>query len=204
MHHRYVGMEDVGAEVRRLLPQATYLNDSAEREEGFFYPSDEQLAGWICRATTGLALAEMGGSCIATAQYLLCGTPVITVPNAGGRDHFLKEPYFVRAEMTTESVSAAFRLLKARQLSRKEIHDATKQMFIEARRTFLDDLNAAMSDVFGKCHRINDISALVGEVVRYRRAVDVLRPPGEPRKAAAVRTRRWPAWLTPHRRRRQL
>jgi glycosyltransferase involved in cell wall biosynthesis len=204
VHHRYVGMDDVGAEVRRLLPQATFLNDTTDEEQGFFYPSDEQLAGWICRAATGLALSETGGSCIATAQYLLCGTPVVTVPNLGGRDHFLKQPFFVRADMTAESVAAAVRLLHARNLSRKEVHEATKKMFVDARRIFLDDLNAAMQDVLGRGHRIDDLSGLIGQVVRYRRAVDVLRPPGTPQQAAAPRQRRWPAWLTLNRRRRGL
>jgi glycosyltransferase involved in cell wall biosynthesis len=201
VHHRYEGMDDVGAEVRRLLPQATFLNDTEQEEQGFFYPSDEQLAGWICQAATGLALSETGGSCIATAQYLLCGTPVVTVPNVGGRDHFLKQPFFVRADTTAESVAAAIRAIKARNLSRQEVHEATKTMFVEARKSFLVDLNAAMRDVFGSGHRIDDVSGLVGQVVRYRRTVDVLRPPDAPRQAAAPRHRRWPAWLTLNRRR---
>jgi hypothetical protein len=201
VHHRYEGMDDVGTEVRRLLPQATFLNDTDQEEQGFFYPSDEQLAGWICQATTGLALSETGGSSIATAQYLLCGTPVVTVPSIGGRDHFLKEPFFVRADTTAESVAAAVAELRARNLSRKEVHEATKNMFFVARKTFLDDLNAAMRDVFGSGHRIDDVSGLVGQVVRYRRAADVLRPPGAPRQATAPRQQWWPAWLTLNRRR---
>jgi glycosyltransferase involved in cell wall biosynthesis len=201
VHHRYEGMDDVGAEVRRLLPRATFLNDTTEEPQGFFYPSDEQLAGWICQATTGLALSETGGSCFATAQYLLCGTPVVTVPSIGGRDHFLKQPFFVRADATAESVAAAVAELRARRLSRNEINEATKKLFREARQAFLDDLNATMRDVFGSGHRIDDVSGLVGQVIRYRRAVDVLRPPGAPRQAAAPRPRRWPAWLTLNRRR---
>jgi hypothetical protein len=195
VHHRYDGMDDVGAEVRRLLPQATFLNDTAKQAAGFFYPSDEQLAGWICQASTGLALSETGGSCMATAHYLLCGTPVVTVPNSGGRDHFLKTPFFVRADMTAESVAAAVAELRARNLSRTEIHEATKKMFREARHVFLDDLNAAIRDVFGRGHRIDDVSGLIGDVGRYRRAVEVLRPPGTPHQ------RRWFGWLGRGRRR---
>jgi hypothetical protein len=196
VHHRYDGMDDVGAEVRRLLTQATFLNDADQESQGFFYPSDEQLAGWICQAATGLALSETGGSCFATAQYLLCGTPVVTVPNIGGRDHFLKAPFFVSADTTVESVASAVAELRARRLSRSEIHEATKHLFREARQAFLVDLNAAIREVFGSGHRIDDVSGLVGQVVRYRRAVDVLRPPGAPRQTAAARVRRWNSWLT--------
>ena len=201
VHHRYEGMDDVGVEVRRLLPQATFLNDTTEEEQGFFYPSDEQLAGWICQAITGLALSGTGGSCMATAQYLLCGTPVVTVPNIGGRDHFLKQPFFVRADTTAASVAAAVAELRERKLPRADIHEATKNMFSDARRVFLDDLNAVMRDVFGSRQHIEDVSKLVGAVVRYRRAIAVLRPPGAPRQAATPRQRWWPAWLTLNRRR---
>jgi hypothetical protein len=180
VHHRYAGMEDVGAEVRELLPRAVYLTDAPDRSEGFFYPGDRQVADWICQAATGLALNEVGDSCVATAKYLLCGTPVVTVPSTGGRDHFLKSPYFIRAETTAESVAAAVREFKARNLSREEVHEATKQMFVEARRTFLDDVNVAVREVFGAGHEIDDVSGLVGEVNRWRRAVDVLKVPEAP------------------------
>ncbi len=180
VHHRYAGMEDVGAEVRRLLPKAVYLTDAPDRSEGFFYPSNDQVAAWICQAATGLALNESGDSCVATAKYLLCGTPVVTVPNVGGRDHFLKEPFFVRAETTAESVAAAVLELKRRNLSRQEVHEATKQMFVEARKTFLDEVNAVVREVFGNGHEIDDISGLVGEAMRWRRAVDVLKLPETP------------------------
>jgi hypothetical protein len=98
-------------------------------------------------------------------------------------------------------VAAAVTELRARNLSRKEVHEATKNMFFAARKTFLDNLNAAMRDVFGSGHGIDDVSGLVGQVVRYQRAVDVLRPPGAPRQATAPRQRWWPAWLTLNRRR---
>ncbi|NDC64138.1 MAG: glycosyltransferase, partial [Planctomycetia bacterium] len=188
VHHRFVGMEDVGEEVRRLLPRAAYLTDAPDRAEGFFYPSNDQVAAWTCQAATGLALSETGGSCSATAKYLLCGTPVVTVPNVGGRDHFLRPAHHVQADTTAESVAAAVEELKARNLSRTEVHEATKAMFIDARRAFLADVNAAVREVFGDGHRIDDVSGLVGEVVRYRRAVEVLRVPAAPAAAKPAHT----------------
>ena len=212
VHHRYAGMEDVGMEVRGLLPRAIYLTDAPERSEGFFYPGDRQVADWICQAATGLALNESGDSCVATAKYLLCGTPVVTVPSTGGRDHFLKSPYFIRAETTAESVAAAVREFKARNLSREEVHEATKQMFVAARRTFLDEVNVAVREACGTGHAIDDISGLIGEVNRWRRAVDVLNvpeasapepvaQPGQtpvqtPDLPASRPILRWPAWLS--------
>jgi hypothetical protein len=173
-------MEDVGDEVRRLIPHANYLTDAADRPEGFFYPSTRQLAGWIRQASTGLALSQTGGTCMPVAQYLLCGTPVVSVPNLGGRDHFLAEPFAITAEPTAEAVAAAVTELKARNLSRDEVHEATRRMFVEARARFVDEVNGAMREEFGPGHRIDDVSALVGEACRYRRALDVIKGPEPP------------------------
>jgi hypothetical protein len=180
VHNRYEGMEDVGDEVRKLLPQATYLTDSAERPEGFFYPSNDQLVGWINRASTGLALSQTGGTCLPTAQYLLCGTPVVSVPNIGGRDHFLEAPYALTAEPTAEAVAAAVAELKARNLPREEVHAAAVRRFTAARGRFLDEVNGAMRELFGGADRVEEISELVGGACRYRRMTDVLRIPASP------------------------
>jgi glycosyltransferase involved in cell wall biosynthesis len=177
VHSRYDGMEDVGGEVRELLRQATYLNDTKDRPEGFFYPSNDQLARWICRASTGLALCQKGGACLPTVQYLLCGTPVVTVPNIGGRNHFLKAPYSITAEPNAESVAAAVAELKARQLPREEVHAATVRDLQAARARFLDDLNEVLRSEFGPGHEIRDLGKAIGGACRYQRAIDVLTEP---------------------------
>jgi hypothetical protein len=171
-------MEDVGAEVRSLLPQATYLTDSAERPEGFFYPSNEQLVGWMNQAAVSIALARSGGSCVPTMQSLLCGTPVVSVPNVGGRDRFLREPFALTVAPTAEAVAAGVAELKSRGLSRRDVHEAARAMLVEARARFLDDVHATMRELFGSTARIEDLSGLVGNACRYRRCVDALPMPG--------------------------
>jgi len=84
------------------------------------------------------------------------------------------------SRFAAESVAAAVREFKARILSRDEVHEATKQMFVEARRKFLDKVNAAVREACGPGHEINDVSGLIGEVSRWRRAVDVLKVPDAP------------------------
>lgn len=186
VHNRYEGMEDVGPAVRRLLPQATFLTDAPLYPQGFFYPSTNQLATWICRSATGLSLSETGGTCPATVQFLLCGTPVVSIPNIGGRNHFLTGPYAIEAARSPEAVAAAVAELKARNLSRQEVHDATMRLLEGARMRFVDDLNAAMAEVFGPGHRIDDVAALVGHGARYRRVTEGLEPPPTPRPAHAT------------------
>jgi hypothetical protein len=53
-------------------------------------------------------------------------------------------------------------------------------MFVEARSKFLDDVNVAVREVFGAGHDLDDVSGLIGEVNRWRRAVDVLKVPDAP------------------------
>jgi hypothetical protein len=183
VHNRYDGMEDVGPTVRRLLPQATFLTDSPESPEGFFYPSTKQLAEWICRSATGLALSETVGTCPATVQFLLCGTPVVSIPNIGGRNHFLTGPHVIEAARSPEAVAAAVADLKAGNPSRREVHDATKRLLEGARIRFVEEVNAAMRDVFGVGHRVDDVAALVGHAARYRLMREVLAPPSNPTPA---------------------
>jgi len=183
VHNRYDGMEDVGPAVRRLLPQATFLTDSPEGPEGFFYPSTKQLAEWICRSATGLALSETGGTCPATVQFLLCGTPVVSIPNIGGRNHFLTGPHVIEAARSPEAVAAAVADLKAGNPSRREVHDATKRLLEGARIRFVEEVNAAMRDVFGAGHRVDDVAALVGHAARYRLMREVLASPSNPTPA---------------------
>jgi len=181
-YYRHAGMDDVEPQVRSLLEGAVFLNESRFRPAGYFWPSDRRLANWICQADVGLALSERDGTCVETAKYLLCGTPVVSVRNVGGRDHFLKSPYSIQAETNPESVAAAVRELKARRLPRVEVHEAAKRVFVEARAAFLSDLNDLVRDLFGSAHRIPDVSGLIGRAVRYRRAAGVLAPSGSGRR----------------------
>ncbi|MEB3319572.1 MAG: glycosyltransferase, partial [Cyanobium sp.] len=174
VHHRYAGMEDVGQEVRRLLPQAGYLTDDPESPEGFFYPSTDQLSSWIGQSATGVVLSETNGSCPESVQMLLCGTPVVSVPNLGGRDHFLHPPHALSVDATPEAVAAGVAELKARQLSRQEVYRATLRRLQEARVRFAADVDAAIAEEFGPGLSGVDVTPLIGEATRYRKAFDVL------------------------------
>jgi len=176
VHHRYDGMEDVGPDVRKLLPHARYLTDHPVGG-GFFYPSTEQLATWMCRSATGLALSDGGGTYPATVQFLLSGTPVVTVPNIGGRNHFLGAPWAVEVAPTAEAVAAAVAEFRARKIPREEIHADTKRRLLEARARFVDDVNVALGEIFGPGHAVDGIDRLVGNAVRYRKVTEVIRPP---------------------------
>ena len=100
-------------ELQSLLPNATFINKEYARQ-GMARPlhrraeelinqvlarrlhvnlMPHQVAAGINRARVGLCLSEEEGAMIASMEYLLCGVPVVTTVNRGGRDHFF-DPSF--------------------------------------------------------------------------------------------------------------
>lgn len=88
--------------VQSLLGHAHWFNDPFRGQEGFIEPVDVCRCYNQCRA--GLALSAVEGQMYASIQYLLCGLPVVTTRNTGGRDIFFDPSFVVWVEETPESV----------------------------------------------------------------------------------------------------
>ncbi|EHL97010.1 hypothetical protein HMPREF9946_04449 [Acetobacteraceae bacterium AT-5844] len=56
--------------------------------ELYFDISPEKVVEINSRASFGLALSEVEGACYASAEYLLCGLPVVSTSSLGGREEF--------------------------------------------------------------------------------------------------------------------
>lgn len=96
-------------ELTRLIPNKciiTFYNNNTKNDENYrkliiemlrmesFLNFQNQLLPYqvsqeINKAKCGLILSEVEGGNYATTEYLLCGIPVITTENKGGRDYFL-------------------------------------------------------------------------------------------------------------------
>jgi len=96
------------------------------------------------------------------------------VANFGGRDHFLHVPYALQVKATPDAVAAGVAELKARRLPRHEVHRDTLRRLQEARVRFAADVEQAMAEEFGPGLPGVDVTALVGQAARYRKALDVL------------------------------
>ncbi len=71
-----------------------------------------EIADLINRSRCGLALSQAEGGNYATSEYLLCGVPVVTTRNIGGRDAFLDTTNSVYCEDDTpESVEKSVRYI---------------------------------------------------------------------------------------------
>lgn len=117
IYHRFVDLNektpDYPDQVRAMLPQATFVN---ELEGDYRSLSPPSIAAWLGRSAVGLCLSDVEGQMRACAEYLLCGLPVVTTPNLGGRDRLLDPAFSVTVEPTPEAVAAGVRELAARQI----------------------------------------------------------------------------------------
>jgi hypothetical protein len=66
---------------------ATWLNGPFSRDQRML--DAKEIAVHLNRSQVGLMLSEIEGINYASIQYLLCGLPVVTTRNRGGRDAFL-------------------------------------------------------------------------------------------------------------------
>ena len=83
--------------VRARLPGATWIP--------FF--SGAQISRLLARARCGLALSAEEGACFASAEYLLCGLPVVDTPALGGRAELYPTEFVATAEASEDAVGAA-------------------------------------------------------------------------------------------------
>jgi glycosyltransferase involved in cell wall biosynthesis len=124
IYHRYSRLGDrvdYPDEVRAMLPEATYIN---ELDGEFRHLAIDEITGWLARSHVGLCLSAVEGHMQACTEYLLCGLPVVSIPNKGARDLVLDPAYSIEAEPTPAAVAAAVQALKARQLDPHRIRAA--------------------------------------------------------------------------------
>ncbi len=136
------------AEVEAALPQADFPNgtlaDFAAGQRRKWLNQDT-MADIYARSHVGLCLSEREGTMWASAEYLLCGLPVVSVPSIGGRETFFDDYNCFRCEPTTESVLRAVERAIAARRDPREIRrtclnriDAVRQDFY----AFMDELRA--------------------------------------------------------------
>jgi hypothetical protein len=119
----------------RLLPKARWLNGPFSEKNEHFTP--EQVAFHLNQAKVGLILSEFEGANYASIQYLLCGLPVVTTYNRGGRDAFFDPDYVVWSEDSPESVSSSVDNLIARNLDPQFIRHRTLDIMNRHRKALL-------------------------------------------------------------------
>jgi len=75
--------------IRRILKNGTFLNDDPHTNS-YKYLNSYQVCRYYSESRVGLCLSEKEGGMYVSTEYLLSGLPVVTTPNIGGRNFFLK------------------------------------------------------------------------------------------------------------------
>jgi glycosyltransferase involved in cell wall biosynthesis len=78
----------------------------------------------INAARTGLCLSEEEGAMFVSAEYLLCGIPIVNTHNLGGRDEMFTQPYALTVEPTADAVAEGVKQQIAANYNPDDIRNA--------------------------------------------------------------------------------
>ncbi|KAA6183160.1 glycosyltransferase [Thiohalocapsa marina] len=125
------------------IPSLRLIGDHSPQETDYFNQVMRQFphASWkrkvfspfvsraLCEARCGLCLSAEEGAMFVSAEYLLCGRPVVSTRNLGGRDAFFEPDYAYIAEDSAESVRDGVEAMKQCPVPADEIRRRTIEKF---------------------------------------------------------------------------
>ena len=122
--------------VHEILPNARWLNGPFSDHPAALSPSE--VCRFINQSQTGLMLSEIEGANYASAQYLLCGIPIVTTPSKGGRETLFHPDYVITTAAEPAAIERAVQELIERNLNPQEIRQRTLEIIQRHREYFLD------------------------------------------------------------------
>jgi glycosyltransferase involved in cell wall biosynthesis len=104
------------------------------------FVSKEEVLLQYQKARVGLALSKSEGAMWASVEYLLCGLPVVTTFNRGGRDRYFSEKYVTWCPPDPSRIKDAVRQFVEDPPSPEFIRNQTISRMTEDRYTYLSML----------------------------------------------------------------
>ena len=108
--------------VRAQLADATWIN---ELDGDYRQFEAREIPAWLNQAKVGLCLSPYEGCMRASAEYLLCGLPIVSTPNIGGRDRLADPRYWIEVEPEPSAIAASVDALIARDIDPHLIRRST-------------------------------------------------------------------------------
>jgi glycosyltransferase involved in cell wall biosynthesis len=102
----------------------------------------EEMYNYINQAKVGLCLSADEGAMYASAEYLLCGLPVVSTRSIGGRDTFFDDEYVKIVDDTPEAVSEGVREMICRNINPYYIREKTIEKMKSHRGAFIAMIQA--------------------------------------------------------------
>ncbi|MFY9291618.1 MAG: glycosyltransferase [Methylorubrum rhodinum] len=131
----------VGA-LRALVPNAYIPNIGENDQPRVLVP--KEIASIAARSRCGLMLSGIEGQTRAIMEYLLCGLPVVTTPNYGGRDRFLTPSNSLFAGPDPMSVAATVRMVPEIGFDRHEIRAEALRAMEKEKRLLVQIVNSVI------------------------------------------------------------
>lgn len=122
---------DFAADTLRQLPQAAHSKKIIS----------SRIPEKIAEAACGLCLSAEEGAMFVSAEYLLCGQPVVNTANIGGRDLLMPEFAVKPAADTPEAVAEAVEEWRRNPPAPEKIRNATIELMQPHRRNLLELIN---------------------------------------------------------------
>lgn len=121
--------------LRPLMHQATFLNGRPKKD---YHRLDEHgVARNLSACRIGLCLSEIEGTMKASMEYLLCGLPVVTTPNIGGRDLFLDGAFSLTVAPDAQAIKNAVGELVEAKIDPQFVRDETLRKVRAERERFI-------------------------------------------------------------------
>ncbi|MGE4302265.1 MAG: hypothetical protein AB7F40_11770, partial [Victivallaceae bacterium] len=147
------------------IPKLLLVGDYSERESEYAKNTLHQMSGAeyrrkvrsfripkaIGKAACGLCLSAEEGAMFVSAEYVLCGAPVVNTSNIGGRDFMMPKFAVKHAEDSPQSVAAAVESWKAAPPDPAAIRRAAIEMMAPHRRKLRELIDEAFAEA-----RLND------------------------------------------------
>lgn len=153
-------------EIRRICASAQFANHLLGRGS-YHYLQRPELRQVMSLARVALALSSVEGCMRASAECLLAGLPIITVPSVGGRDLLFTPDTALEVDPTAQGVRAGVEAMVARRLSRAEVRRATLGRLREERFRFREAANRIVQAHLGPLAPTITIEPLLDFTIRY-------------------------------------
>ncbi|MBW2983927.1 glycosyltransferase family 1 protein [Candidatus Woesearchaeota archaeon] len=156
-------------ETKKLLPKATWLNDPLKKNsKRCFKP--EEVNKYLNQAKVGLCLSAQEGAMYASAEYLLCGLPVVSTRSRGGRSVFFDKEYVKIVDGTPNDVSAGVKEMIKRNIPPDYIRKKTLEKMKPHRERFIKLIQMIYDrEGIDKDFRKEWKKVFINKMVRYQR-----------------------------------
>ena len=121
--------------IREYLSHAAWVVDAHKDTEK---ATPAQVAAFYNQSRVGLCLSASEGAMFASIEYLLCGLPIVTTRNSGGRDAFFDPDYTEWVEDDPAAVAQGVANVIARAPAAAEIRRRTLAKMEEHRQRLRD------------------------------------------------------------------